>query len=90
MASQHFAVFYDNVLAGLVYAHAVFADARLKTKAIVVYIESAVKDLHAVAGINIKAVAVDSVGGILKCCIFYYNIRAVNKMRIPERRVSML
>ena len=88
VTSQHFAVLYDNVLAGLVYAHAVFAYARLKTKAVIVYVKSAVKNFYAVTGINSKAVAVDSVCGILKGCIFHYNVGTVNKMRIPERRVA--
>jgi hypothetical protein len=88
MAPQHFTILYKDVLTRSIDPHTIFADTRFETKAIVVYIEGAVKDLNAVAGIDIKAVAVYAIGRILKRRIFNGNIFAVKKVRIPERGVA--
>jgi hypothetical protein len=88
MTPQHFTILYDDVFAGFVYTHTIHSNAGFKTKAVIIYIENTVKDLNAAAGINIQAIAIESVTGILKCRIFYYDVFTVKNVRVPERGVA--
>jgi hypothetical protein len=88
VSAQHIAVLNNNVLTDFAYAKTVFADSGFKTQAVIVYIEIAIEDINAVAGVNIQTIAVDAGVGILKSYIFNRHVFAVQYVCVPEGGVA--